>query len=42
MVASGDVMYKKNLQEAIEGQMKARELLFSKIPERQWLDGTAD
>lgn len=42
MVARGNIMYKKNLQEAIEGQTKARERLLSTLPERKWFDGESD
>lgn len=36
MVASGDVMYKKSLQAAINGQIKAREKLTADIPQKEW------
>ena len=42
MVADGDVMYKKSLQAAIEGQAKARAKLAETLPEKQWLDGKKD
>ena len=42
MVADGNAMYKKSLQAAIEGQMKAREKLNEKLPGKQWLDGKKD
>ena len=42
MVADGDVMYKKSLQAAIEGQAKAREKLNEKLPDKQWLCGKRD
>ena len=36
MVARGDVMYKKSLQAAIEGQSKAREKLADALPKQEW------
>ena len=36
MVADGDVMYKKSLQEAVEGQAKARAKLNDELPEDEW------
>ena len=36
MVADGEVMYKKSLQEAIEGQAKARAKLNDDLPEDEW------
>ena len=42
MVAGGDVMYKKSLQAAIDGQAKAREKLNEKLPDKQWLGGKRD
>ena len=38
MVASGNAMYKKSLQEAIEGQIKAREYLNSMLPTKEGID----
>ena len=38
MVANGDTMYKKSWRVAIEGQAKAREILSSAMPEREWRD----
>lgn len=37
MVAGGDVMYKKSLQSAIDGQRKAREKLAAALPHDKWL-----
>lgn len=42
MVNGGDVMYKKSLQAAIDGQAKARAKLTETLPEKQWLDGEKD
>lgn len=42
MVANGDVMYKKSLQGAIDGQTKAREKLAKSLPDKLWLDGQKD
>ena len=42
MVAGGDVMYKKSLQAAIDGQAKARAKLTETLSEKQWLDGEKD
>ena len=42
MVNGGDVMYKKSLRGAIEGQAKAREILMNELTENQWLDGKKD
>ena len=42
MVKGGDVMYKKSLRGAIEGQAKAREILMHELTEKQWLDGKRD
>lgn len=42
MVNGGDVMYKKSLQAAIDGQAKARAKLTEALPEKQWLDGKKD
>ncbi len=39
MVAGGDAMYKKSLQAAIDGQLKARAMLAEALPDREW---TAD
>ena len=39
MVKDGNVMYKRSLQRAIEGQVQAREILMSELTEKQWLDG---
>ena len=39
MVASGDVMYKRSLQSAVDGQAKARALLAERMPSKEWLDG---
>ena len=36
MVMSGDVMYRKSLDAAVNGQQKARELLAEKLPEDHW------
>lgn len=36
MVKDGDVMYRKSLNAAIEGQAKAREKLTSALPEKKW------
>ena len=36
MVAGGDVMYKKSLQAAVEGQAKAREKLRETLPQQEW------
>ena len=36
MVAGGDVMYKKSLQAAIDGQAKAREKLAAALPKQEW------
>jgi len=36
MVKDGDVMYKKSLRGAIEGQKKAREMLAKQMPEDEW------
>lgn len=36
MVAAGQVMYKKNLQDAIEGQAKARAILAGTLPAKDW------
>ena len=36
MVAKGDVMYKKSLQAAIDGQAKAREILNKALPNKEW------
>lgn len=42
MVNGGDVMYKKSLQAAIDGQAKARAKLIETLPGKQCLDGTKD
>ena len=42
MVKGGDVMYKKSLLAAIEGQNRAREILMSELSDGQWLDGQRD
>lgn len=42
MVNGGDVMYKKSLQAAIDGQAKARAKLIETLPGKQWLDGMKD
>ena len=36
MVKNGDVMYKKSLLAAIDGQKKAREALMKELPEAEW------
>ena len=36
MVKNGDVMYKKSLQAAVDGQQKAREALRRELPEKEW------
>ncbi|MBR4765442.1 MAG: sel1 repeat family protein [Clostridia bacterium] len=36
MVANGDVMYKKSLQGAIDGQVKARAKLADALPKKNW------
>lgn len=36
MVLNGDVMYRKSLDSAIEGQEKARELLAKELPDNTW------
>ena len=36
MVASGDAMYKKSLQAAVDGQAKARKKLSEGIPDAEW------
>ncbi len=36
MVARGDAMYKKSLNAAIEGQVKAREKLEKLLPKKEW------
>ena len=36
MVVKGDVMYKKSLQAAIDGQAKARAILAEALPSNQW------
>ena len=36
MVMNGDVMYKKSLASAIEGQEKARKLLIESLPDESW------
>lgn len=42
MVKRGNVMYKKNLQEAVDGQAAARKKLAEELPDRQWLDGVRE
>ncbi len=42
MVAGGNVMYRKSLQAAIDGQTMAREKLNEKLPGKQWLGGKRD
>ncbi len=42
MVKNGDTMYKKSLLAAIEGQAAARNVLLSRLSEKQWLDGKRD
>ena len=42
MVARGDEMYKKSLQEAIKGQEIARRKMSSELPDITWLDGKKD
>ena len=42
MVARGDVMYKKSLQEAIKGQELARKKMVSELPDTKWLDDNND
>ncbi|MBQ2110539.1 MAG: sel1 repeat family protein [Clostridia bacterium] len=39
MVSGGDAMYKKSLQAAIDGQLKARAMLAEALPKQEW---TAD
>lgn len=39
MVAGGDLMYKKSLQAAIDGQSKAREILAEALPPQEWRHG---
>ena len=39
MVAGGEIMYKKSLQAAIDGQVKARQKLHEKLPKKEWIDG---
>ena len=36
MVKYGDVMYKKSLREAIEGQAKARAAMADNLPDDEW------
>lgn len=36
MVAGGNVMYKKSLQAAIDGQTKARAKLTEALPDKEW------
>ena len=36
MVADGDVMYRKSLQAAIDGQVKARAKLAAALPQQEW------
>jgi TPR repeat protein len=38
MVHDGDVMYRHSLEEAVEGQEKARELLRLELPSDLWTD----
>ena len=42
MVARGDIMYKKSLQEAIKGQELARRKMSIELPDTEWLDGKKD
>ena len=42
MVKGGNVMYRKSLQSAIEGQAKAREILAGELGDKQWLGGKKD
>ena len=42
MVQNGDVMYKKSLEAAIDGQAKAREQIAKTMPDGVWLDGVKD
>ena len=42
MVKNGEVMYKKSLRAAIEGQEKAREQVAKTMPDDVWLDGIKD
>ena len=37
MVKDGEVMYKKSLAAAIEGQGKARKLLTEQLPSDEWI-----
>ena len=36
MVKDGDYLYKKSLQAAIDGQVKARETLTESLPSKEW------
>ena len=36
MVANGEVMYRKSLEAAVEGQNKAREALSGTLPDKRW------
>ncbi len=42
MVARGNVMYKKSLQETIKGQELARQKMSKELPDTKWLDGKKD
>ena len=37
MVAGGNVMYRKSLNAAIDGQAKVREILTEDLPSNQWM-----
>lgn len=39
MVKKGDVMYKKSLQAAVDGQAMARAKRAEELPDKKWLDG---
>lgn len=39
MIFAGEIMYKRSLQTAIDGQAAARKLLMEKMPQEVWLDG---
>jgi TPR repeat protein len=38
MVRRGDIMYRKSLSAAIDGQTKAREILKKELPDNKWID----
>ena len=37
MVLNGDVMYRKSLEAAVEGQKKVRAILAKELPEHTWV-----